>query len=515
MSEEVLWLAGALAAVLVGATIVNSWAPVYRPRIRRAVVMFGMATLAFAAAQLAVALESKGWAANLRIAEDILRAFVLVNLGSMLVFLVFLPRIGLALPVIVGELAAGVGYLVTMLVVFTRHDMDLTGALATGAVVSAVLAISMQQTLGNILGGIALQLDGSLHEGNWIQLDNGRQAKIKAIRWRHTLAETRDYQTIVIPNAWLIGNQILILGLRDGKAAPQRAWVYFNIDFRFSPQQVITACDIALLGSPIDNVATDPPPSTLCLDFGKDLHESTAYYGVMFFLYDISRWDSTGSRIRSRVHAALQRAGIPLAIPAQMQLEELHDSARAERHKQHDDKAHLVAIKHVSLLRMMTDDELGTLAAGLTLVPFDTGEIITRQGAEAHYLYVLTAGRASVSTKIDPDGAGPEPAVAKVVAELQAPDYFGEMGLMTGEPRSADVVALTYCECFRLDRATFERVLLERPDIVEELAEKLADRRVGLIAARENLDETARKARHEREREHLVRSIKSFFGLAS
>src|SRR5690606_6362038 len=117
-----------------------------------------------------------------------------------------------------------------------------------------------------ILGGVALQLDGSIHEGDWIQFDNGRQGKVRAIRWRHTIVETRDWQTIVVPNAQLLANNIMILGQRSGDKAPQRCWAYFHVDYRFTPLRVVKAVDDGLRGSPIDNVAENPKPTCLCLD---------------------------------------------------------------------------------------------------------------------------------------------------------------------------------------------------------------------------------------------------------
>jgi CRP-like cAMP-binding protein len=105
------------------------------------------------------------------------------------------------------------------------------------------------------------------------------------------------------------------------------------------------------------------------------------------------------------------------------------------------------------------------------------------------------------------------PSEAKLVASLNAPDFFGEMGLMTGEPRSADVVAITDVDCFRLGKETFERVLLARPDIMNELSEKLATRRVELIAVRDGLAPGDRSSRHASERERILNGIKGFFGL--
>jgi CRP-like cAMP-binding protein len=87
------------------------------------------------------------------------------------------------------------------------------------------------------------------------------------------------------------------------------------------------------------------------------------------------------------------------------------------------------------------------------------------------------------------------------------------MGLMTGEPRTADVIATSDVECFRLGKGPFQQVLLQRPEIVDELSRKLAARRVELMAVREGLDAATMKAREASERDRILGGIKSFFGL--
>jgi CRP-like cAMP-binding protein len=192
---------------------------------------------------------------------------------------------------------------------------------------------------------------------------------------------------------------------------------------------------------------------------------------------------------------------------------EVQDESRLERRTKRKVSERLEALRGVSLFRNLREDELETLAAGMSHVVYTAGEVITRQGGVAHWLYVLTSGTAQVRANVDPDGDGPEPSQAKVVATLTAPDFFGEMGLMTGEARAADVVAMTDVDCFRLGKDTFERVLLERPEIVGELSEKLATRRVELIAVRDGLDPGQRMSRHASERERILGGIKGFFGL--
>ena len=82
-----------------------------------------------------------------------------------------------------------------------------------------------------------------------------------------------------------------------------------------------------------------------------------------------------------------------------------------------------------------------------------------------------------------------------------------------GLPMIAGDLAKTDVECFRLPRATFETVLTGRPEILTELAERLASRNVTLSAAREDLDDAARKTRHAIESQRIRDGIKDFFGL--
>ncbi len=102
----------------------------------------------------------------------------------------------------------------------------------------------------------------------------------------------------------------------------------------------------------------------------------------------------------------------------------------------------------------------------------------------------------------------------KAVAKVQAPGFVGEMGLMTGEPRTATVVALTEVECYRLDKEGFNKIMVGRPgDHPQEISSVLANRKVELQAVREDLDEGGRQRALEAEHRRLVVTIQRFFGL--
>src|ERR1043165_2196240 len=225
-ADELLWVLGLFVAVVVVAAMVNRFRPMLRPRLRRLVTVFALLT---AATGLGVGFRVAGlasWGNGCLVAAEILQAFTLISLSAALVIGLALPVVGVELPMIASDLLVGLGYLVVALVVLARHGVDPTGALVSGAGVSAVLAISLQSTLGNVVGGVALQLDGSVREGDWIQLENGKQGRVRSVRWRHTVIETRDWSTIIVPNAQLLGNNITILGKRR---RPQRAAAHVGV----------------------------------------------------------------------------------------------------------------------------------------------------------------------------------------------------------------------------------------------------------------------------------------------
>ncbi len=496
MRQDAFWALGLFAAVVAVAALVNRFRAEHRTQVRRIVILYLLYLFALALHLVLAAAGETTWAGRALLASELLRAFTIVNLGATAVFSILLPVTGVVLPMIASDLLVGLGYVAATLGVLSTHGLNPTGALASAAVVSAVLAISLQSTLGNILGGVALQLDGSIHEGDWIQLENGRQGKVRAIRWRHTVVETRDWSTIIVPNAQLLASNIMILGKRDGRAVPQRMWVWFNVDFRFPPTRVIDTVLEGLNGSPIVGVAADPPPSCVCMDFTKEMRESFATYAVRYWLTDLAADDPTNSRVRARIYTALRRAQIPLALPAQTTWVQLDDDARAGRKLAQRVKERAQMLRNIPLFRPLTEEELTSLAEGMSHVIYTAGETCTRQGAVAHWLYVLTSGSVEIRMTVDPDGPGPLPATRMVVSKLSAPDDLG-----------------TDVDCLRLDKETFEGVLLARPEIAQELSAKLAGRRMELIAKRDGLDEKQKRAREASERDQILSGIRSFFSI--
>lgn len=447
------------------------------------------------------------WLTGITIAADFLALVIGVNLALQAVFDITFKLVRLHVPDIMHEVSLGAAYVVALVWLMHRSGVNVTSIVATSAVATAVIGLSLQSTLGSVIGGLTLQLDNSINEGDWIELENRVQGKVRKIRWRYTVIETRDWDTLLVPNAQLLNQSIKLLGKIEGRPLQHRMWVHFNVDFRTPPSEVIRVVDEALAAAPIAGVSNDPKPNTVCLDLARDHRDSFGYYATRYWLTDLQRDDPTSSAVRERIYTALQRAQIPLALPAATLFVEKETNARDRRKQKESQRRIISGLRSVSLFKSLSEEEVEGLARSVKVAPFVAGEVVTRQGAAANWLYVLVRGQVEVRVAVD----GGE---SKRVNTLSAPDFFGEMAVMAGSPREATVVALNDVRCLRVDQAAFRHLLAQRPEIAREVAEALAERRVALEAARDHLDAEARSRRVAGERHRILRAVQQFFGLS-
>ncbi len=506
MTEAVFRILPLLGGVVVIAALLRLVPQSPRKGLRRSVILL----LLYVFVELSVpALRYVGADAVLRgfeIAGRLLRILLVINLAAQALFDILCRLARWDYPDILQDLTVGAAYLVVIGWLMTQVGFNLTSVVATSAVVTAVLGLSLQATLGNVVGGLALQMDESIQEGDWVELDNRTQGQVKKIRWRHTVLETREWDTIIVPNGLLMGQPIRVLGRRGGRNVPRRVTIHFCVDFRYSPMDVIRAVNAALADAPIDRVAPNPAPHCLCLDLAQATRDSYALYGVRFWLADLDTDEPVNSKVRERIWVALKRAQIPLAIPAAALFISQDDPEHLERKERRELASKRAALESVDLFSKLSDEEKDALSQSAKFAPFGQGEPITRQGAQAQWLYILISGRAEV--RVRTNGHEDRP-----VATLEAPSFFGEMALMTGQAREATVVALTEVECLRVDKTDFQSILLNRPEIVQEISTILAQRRVELEAVREGLDPNARHSRMVTERRKILNAIKGFFGM--
>ncbi|MGZ5049182.1 MAG: cyclic nucleotide-binding domain-containing protein [Usitatibacter sp.] len=489
-------MVAAMAAAAVLGLLMLALRPGDRASTRNALALLAVCALVEIAYGLIP--STGGWrAASIAVdAASVLVGVVLIRIATMFVFRVVLPALGLHGARIVEDLATAALYVTWALVWLRLSGVDLASLVATSAVITAVLAFSMQETLGNVLGGIVMQVDRSIRVGDWVRVEQAI-GRVVEIGWRHTAIETRDRETMIVPNGWLVKNRFTVIGSRADPRTLWRRWVRVNVDLGAAPGEVCRVLEEAARGA-IAHVAGDPPPNAVLLEFGARYGS----YALRYWLDDPQPDDATDSQVRMHVLAALERHGMKLGAPYQEQFDIRDDESHREERKALERRRRIEALERVELFGALSAAERESLAAHLVYAPFAAGDVMTRQGAIAHWLYLVISGEADVWYE--------GPAGRSKVNTLAAGSVFGEMGMMTGEPRRATVTARTDVVCYRLDKAGFESILRARPDVAEAISRVLSSREGDLRGRRE-------AATHEghgvEPQDAILARIRRFFGI--
>jgi small-conductance mechanosensitive channel len=431
---------------------------------------------------------------------------LIIALGNIRIYISFVVNVLLgrrAVPRILGEVAIAVSLIAFTLVRLDAVGVNLTSIIATTTVAGAAIAFAAQSTLGNLLGGISLQLDNTCRLGDWIEIE-GVTGEVVGIRWRYTSLATVNNVTIIIPNAQLMNNRVTLLGRRGDQRIPWRRPIEFGVGYEWTPGQVLAVVNAALARVTIPFVAVEPMAHCMCAGFDSNAIKYVVYY----WLTDISSYLVTDSRVRVHVYAALGRAG--MEIPISRSDLYLHSARSLYAARSGQEQEFRVALLHsLDVFASLTDDERRALAAQLIPTPLAVGDVATKQGEPSDSLYILARGQVGIFRDSDP-GAPPS---RHRLATLEAPQYFGEMGLLTGQARTATIAAESEVLCYRLEKRGFEAIIRARPEMAEAISQTVAARQAANDATLASLSAEARAQATGTRASDLVRRIRAFFGL--
>lgn len=430
------------------------------------------------------------------------QGLAVIRFAGLALFNVALPHIHIRISGILADILVIVGYIGWAFFRLNQAGVELTHLFATSAILTAVIAISMQDTLGNLLGGLALQMDNSLEIGDWIKIDD-LSGQVTDIQWRFTAIVTRNGEKAVVPNSQLMKGRYYVLCDKHSSNPNWRRNIDFNIDLAIPPGRLIQMIETDIMAATIPNVATSPPPSCVLMSFGPGY----AHYVLRYWLQNPKLDDPTDSDVRTHVLATLQRNNIRLATDDHTIHLVKEGAAHQEAVQNRELKRRLQAINSIELFARLSDTEKLHLAENLINAPFARGDIITRQGAIAHWLYIVVNGEAEAWWQ-PPEGP-------RRLLEKRGPgSVFGEIGLMTGASRRATVIASSEMEAYRLNKDGFQEIIHQRPELADMLSDIL-ERRLQRFAELEQGYHEGRNenAQHVPGSAAIGQKIREFFGL--
>jgi small-conductance mechanosensitive channel len=368
------------------------------------------------------------------------------------------------LPRIIRDIVQGLVYAGVLLVTLRAAGVEPGSLLATSALLTAVIGLSLQETLGNMFAGLSIQMERPFEVGDWIRFDadEANVGRVVEINWRATKVETLDLVEVVVPNGTLA--KAPIRNYSKPSAASRRT-VVVRAPYDAPPGKVRDLVLAAIADVP--GVLRIPPPSVVTQGF----MDSGIEYGVRFFIDRFHDRESIASQVRERIWYALSRAGIP--IPLNIRTVYLHEAAavarqdveaRAERRER--------ILRCVDFIAALPSDAIALLVSRSRVRRYGVGEVIIRQHEAGDELFIVDRGEVVVSRLQDDADVD--------IARLGANEFFGEMSLTTGERRTATVRAATECELLVVDQAALREVLERYPELAQTISEVVAARQVEL-----------------------------------
>lgn len=456
-----LWTGVGTALVLLGLVLV--------PRERRSHLRLPLFALIahFGATVLDTAAAPGGLLALVVHPVVIATQLLVIGLGALVVVADgLLPHRGWEVPKIFRDILAMAVWFVTILSTLHASGVEPGSLLATSALVTMVLGLSLQDTLGNLFAGLAIQAQRPFQLGDWVQLTETNEplGRVIEINWRATKVLTNDRVEVIVPNGSLAKSQIRNF---SKPTTAIRRKVLFTAPYEYSPAHIRELVQRALDGT--DGVMTDRAPELLVSDFAAD----GVLYTVRYFTDQPENVTPIDARVRERLWYAFRRANISFPYPQREIRVETVQSGDRERAR--DDKlaARRRSLAQVDLFATLPQDALDMLAGLTQTRRFAAGEFILHQGDRGSELFLIEHGKVSIRV-------GPAP--GQEVAQLGKGQCFGEMSLMTGAARAAHVRAIEDVAALVVDKAAFQQVLHMEPQLAERISQLLASRQEQLSA---------------------------------
>jgi small-conductance mechanosensitive channel len=354
--------------------------------------------------------------------------------------------------------------------------------LTASAIAAAAVGFALQDTLGNAFAGLAIQIEKPFRVGHWITVAT-HEGSVAQVTWRATKIVTKAGNLVVIPNN-IIGKEAISNYSEPGP--PTRVAIDVGAAYEWAPNDVRHAMLNAMRQVP--RVLTTPPAEVLVQDFGA----SAVIYRARFWIPDFAELEYAQDEVRRAIHYEFRRRNIEIPWPIQVEYQRQEAPADTPVRRE----AFLRAIATSPILTGLDEDTHRALAAAAAERVFADGEAIVREGEPGSSLFLIRRGRVAVTIGAD----------AREIAMTESGGYFGEMSMLTGEPRTATVTARGDCTVLEISAEAFGAYVRNHPEVIDRLAEVAAERRRELDASR------AAPANASVEPLTLAQRIRKFFG---
>ncbi len=341
------------------------------------------------------------------------------------------------------------------------------------------LGIGLQNLASNFASGLVLLFEQPIKVGDYIEVGD-LLGTVERISIRATVVRTVDDVFVIVPN-----NQLTESNIINWSYQRPRCRIHIPVGVAYNSDPVLVTEALLAAARTEPRVLTFPAPTVWLNGFG----ENALNFSLLVW---IDRPDES-SPIRSAVNFAIEyefrRRGIHIPFPqrdihlhADSNLGALL-SARSPASVNGPGEGAKPAstpsqgrslrelLRRISYFANCTHVELLEIVTNGQRRVYPAEAVICRENDSSDAFYIILSGSVAVFSE----------RVGHDLATLHAGEFFGEISVLTGTPRTATVRALEETTLFEIDRQHLQRLLAKRKDLAEDIARQLAERKQTLI----------------------------------
>lgn len=401
----------------------------------------------------------------------------------------YIPDLLRLLILLTGLAAAGLVFFRTIL------GINVVALVAIPTAATAVIGFALQDTLKRFFAG--LMLGKLVRVGDWVCLA-GKEGRVTKVDLGHVTIMTRQEDSVMVPNNLVAQHDIVNYNKPTTKHART---VLVDASYDAPPLQVQAVLIEA--AKAVSGVLADPAPEAFVVAF-KD---SSIQYRVKFWVKDFSVVPELEGQVLAYAWYAFKRNGIEMPFP--QRTVHMVPAKDGDRTKDEEHERILGALRRIDFLSVLSPEHMEIVARGATTRIYLPGETVVRQGELGSEFFFILEGSVEVVRAVEQEPS--------MVATLNSMEFFGEMSVLTGEPRSATVVAKTRLEVLVITKAVLARPIMLHPVLAERISHVLAQRKNDQRA--HHLEATSRSrgpaAQPDDHARTMSTRIRDFFGVAA
>ena len=383
-------------------------------------------------------------------------------------------------------------------------EKPVTGFWATSGVVGIVLGFALRNIILDIFTGIAVSVDRPYRIGDWVMIHEGPLGDdnpigcVTEVNWRTTRLRLTTNNTLIVPNS--IMGQKMVTNLMT-PSEESRFELELTLDFSVPTRRAIRVLTAGV------RAVTDVPEGPLAQPSPKVRVTAVNELGVVYRMrYWLVPRQVSPAKARNTILGSvlyhLDQAGISLAYPkqdtywARMPHRQLETKSLADRCQ---------LLSRIALFETLEPDELRPLAEAMAERLFAAGTTLINEGEAGDSMFIAVEGVLDV--RVHSAEQQKEIRIARVIPG----EFFGEMSLLTGEPRGATVNAATDVVVYEITKEHMREFFNARPELAETISQTIAERRLGTAQALEAALTDEQAASTESTARQILGRMKAFF----